>query len=60
MAFLIIFVALGLIPAFIAQKRGRDFGGWWIYGALVFPIALIHSLLLEPDKIAIEERLVSE
>jgi hypothetical protein len=38
---------LGLIPAFIAQGKGRSFGGFWFYGFLAFPIALIHSLIME-------------
>lgn len=39
---------LGLIPAFIARDKGRDFGTWWIYGALLFVVALPHALLTKP------------
>ena len=35
----------GLIPAFIANSKGRNFYLWWIYGFLIFGIALIHSLV---------------
>lgn len=37
---------LGLIPAFIAKKKGRKFMLWWIYGTCLFLIALIHSLVI--------------
>jgi hypothetical protein len=41
-------VLLGLIPAYLAKKKGRSFGLWWFYGALIFIIALPHALLMEP------------
>ena len=38
---------LGLIPATIARHKGRKFGRWWVYGWLLFIIALIHSVALK-------------
>ena len=51
MNFLLLLVAavLGLIPATIASRKGRSFGGWWIYGTLLFIVALIHSLVIRSD-----------
>jgi len=52
MSVLLIAVLLGLIPAFIAQSKGRSFGAWWLYGALLFIVAIIHVLIvpsLNPD-----------
>lgn len=49
MGFLItLFIAalLGLIPAAIASRKGRSFGLWWLYGTLLFIVALIHSLAI--------------
>lgn len=40
---------LGFIPATIAKNKGYSFGLWWLYGWLLFIIALIHALVL-PDK----------
>lgn len=37
---------IGLIPAYIARKQGRNFNAWWLYGTLVFIVAFPHSLLL--------------
>jgi hypothetical protein len=45
---IIICAILGLIPAFIAHSKGRSFGLWWIYGAFLFIIALIHSIFVKP------------
>lgn len=50
MGYLPLMVPFGLIPAFIAKAKGRDFGKWWIYGAAFFPVALIHALMLESSK----------
>ncbi|MBR1151200.1 hypothetical protein [Bradyrhizobium sp. JYMT SZCCT0428] len=48
MEILIFAVLLGLIPAFLAKKKGRSFGLWWFYGACIFIVALPHALLMEP------------
>jgi cytochrome c-type biogenesis protein len=48
---------LGLIPANIAHKKGRDFINWWFFGAGLFPIALPMALYLKPEdgKVAADE-----
>jgi hypothetical protein len=40
---------LGLIPAYIAQRKGRSFLEWWLFGAGLFPIALPMALMLKPQ-----------
>ena len=54
MEFLIIAILLGLIPATIAQRKGESFVVWWIYGSLLFIVALPHALLKKPNVSAIE------
>lgn len=49
MEFVILVMLLGLIPAMIASKKGKSFFLWWIYGTLLFIIALVHALLMNPD-----------
>lgn len=39
-------VILGVLPAAIAQHKGRSFVAWWIFGALLFIAALPASLLV--------------
>jgi hypothetical protein len=58
--FVVVIALLGLIPAAIARNKGRSFGAWWLYGALLFIIALPHALLLKSDRAAIERRQVAE
>ena len=40
---------LGLLPAWIAQRKGYSFLRWWIYGALLFILALPSALMMKPD-----------
>ncbi len=51
---LIAFVALtvlGLIPAFIASRKGRNFFDWWFFGASLFPVALPMAIFLKPQAV---------
>ena len=54
MGILFLAVLLGLIPAAIAKGKGRSFLGWWIYGALIWIVAFPHSLMLKPDREALD------
>ena len=47
---LVVAALLANIPARIAQKKGYSFLGWWIYGLLLFIIALPHSLSLKVNE----------
>lgn len=40
-------VLLGLIPGFIANKKGHPFLLWWLFGAAMFIIALPVSFMLK-------------
>jgi hypothetical protein len=53
-------ILLGLIPASIAQGKGRSFVAWWIYGALLFIIALPHALIMKADVKENERRQLEE
>ena len=46
---LLVAAGLGLIPAFIAKEKGYSFGLWWLYGWMLFIVAIIHVILI-PDK----------
>ena len=59
MEFLFLVVLLGLIPAVIARSKGRSFFGFWIYGALLFIVALPHVLLAKPNVTALEAQQLS-
>lgn len=60
MEIIILAALIGLIPAAIARGKGRSFGLWWLYGAMIFIVALPHALLLKPDRDQLDNRAVSE
>jgi len=57
--YIMVLCVIGCIPAAIAKSKGRGFFLWWIYGALLFIIALIHSLLLKTSVAFIEQEQLS-
>lgn len=42
-------IVLAVIPAFIALYKGRNFLTWWLYGVLLWPVALVHVLVTRPN-----------
>ncbi len=46
---------LGIIPALIAHSKGRSFIMWWLYGFVLFVIALVHSIIIKKDATAEEK-----
>jgi hypothetical protein len=51
---------LGLIPEMVAQSKGKSFGIWWFYGAMLFNIVLPHALIMSTDKKSVEEKQLLE
>lgn len=47
---LILAMLLGLIPAYIALKKGRNFFDWWMFGTTLFVIAFPLALSLKSEK----------
>ena len=47
-------LALGAIPALIAQSKGRSFLLWWLYGSVIFIVAVIHAIVLKADDKIVE------
>ncbi len=60
MSILILIVLIGLIPATIAKNKGYSFGAWWLYGSLLFIVALPHALIMKPYQHGLEERAMAE
>jgi hypothetical protein len=40
-------VALGLIPAVLAHRKGRGFWTWWLFGSLFWIIAIVAVFVVE-------------
>jgi hypothetical protein len=45
---LVLSSTVGFIPSMIAKKKGRDPILWWLYGTVLFIIALPHALIMSP------------
>ena len=60
MEILYLAVLIGLIPAVIALNKGKSFLLWWFYGAMLFIVALPHSLLIRADNQKIEQGQMSK
>lgn len=39
---------LGLVPAFLAWRKGRSFLTWWLFGATLLPVALPAAFIIGP------------
>ena len=50
---------LGIIPATIAQNKGRSFLVWWIFGAAFFIVALPVSIVISDNTAEVERRKIS-
>jgi hypothetical protein len=47
-------IMAGVVAA-IASSKGKGVGGWFFYGLLIWPIALVHILVASPNEKALEE-----
>ena len=43
---LLVACCLGILPANIAKRKGKDFTTWWIYGTLLWIVAIFHAISL--------------
>ncbi len=60
MEVLFIGLLIGLIPAMVAQSKGRSFLLWWFYGTMIFIIALPHSLIMSSNQKSIDDKKLKE
>ena len=44
---IIILFAVAAIPAKMAEKKGRSFWHWYIYGCIIWPVATIHAWVMK-------------
>src|SRR5947209_8092962 len=60
MEILFVPILIGLLPAFIARGKGRSFVTWWLYGAILFIVALPHALIMKSNQAAVERQRLDE
>ena len=49
MPVLFLWIVLAVIVAMVAHSKGRPAVVWFFYGLLIWPIALVHILLIRPE-----------
>lgn len=49
---------IALVPAIIASSKGHGFIGWYIYGVLLWIVAVVHALVLQPTTVELERRMM--
>ena len=50
---------LGIVVGMIAKSKGRDFFTWWLYGTLIFIVAIVHVLIIKPSEGHVEREALS-
>lgn len=55
---LVLGAVLAIIPAKIAESKGRSFGAWWVYGFFLWIVALVHILVLDRTPAASDRRAI--
>jgi hypothetical protein len=53
-------VLLGLIPAVIGRNKGENFWFWWLFGTLLFVVALPWALVMKPNAHELERQALRE
>lgn len=53
-------IIMGVIVALIGASKGRSGCGWFLYGLLLWPVALVHVLLAPPRPAAVDARARAE
>lgn len=48
MEILFFWLVMAIVVAVVAANRGRSGFGWFLYGLLIWPVALIHALVAAP------------
>jgi hypothetical protein len=53
----VIWLVMGFVVACVANEKGFWVVGWFVYGILLWPIALMHVLIVKPNgKVAYDLR----
>ena len=58
--FLALAMLLGLLPAWLAERKGHSFAAWWVFGALLFIVALPLAVFLERKTAAVPTRVATK
>lgn len=51
---------MAIVVAAIAEKRGRSAGAWFLYGLFLWPVALIHALVMRPEQAILDRTALAD
>lgn len=51
MELVFLWAMMGVVVALVAKSKGRDPGPWFFYGALLWPVALTHAIVLKGGEV---------
>jgi len=54
--FLVVAALLGMIPAAVAERKGLSFMGWWVFGTMLFIVALPLAIVARPNEANLAKR----
>lgn len=49
MGWVLLWVMMGVVVAIVANSKGRNPIPWFFYGALIWPVALTHAIVLDKE-----------
>jgi hypothetical protein len=55
MGLVVFWFVMGGVVALIASSKGRSASSWFLYGLLIWPIALVHILVSSPNAKAVDD-----
>lgn len=59
-ALIVFWVVMALVVGVAANSRGRSRIAWFLYGLLLWPVALVHVLVSAPSTAVLEERALAD
>lgn len=60
MLYVVFWVLMAIAVAAAAGSRGRSRVGWFLYGLLLWPVALVHVLVAAPRAAVLERRALAD
>lgn len=57
--FICFWITCGIVTAVVADRKGRNTGGWFLIGLLLGPIGIVLALVISPDNDVVEQRAIS-
>lgn len=57
--FICFWITCGIVAAVVANRKGRNVGGWFLIGLLLGPIGIVLTLVVSPNDDVVEQRAIS-